>query len=148
MERNHDRYPSEQTRHECAAGHLLAIAAMALEHHRRFSGAFVTDRAAGAAAGERDGKLFTAGSFLVAGGIPATGIAVWHIPHSLNINQAGNQLSLRRPATGTNFVLEAKASLGGTNWSEVSSPPALHSNECVVTDTIAGPQKVYRLRRK
>jgi len=93
-------------------------------------------------------ELFVGGQFTGAGGKPSTNIALWHIPHSLNISQTGNQLSLSWPATGTNFVLEARGDVTGTNWSEVSQIPALHSNECVVTDTIVGPQKIYRLRRK
>jgi hypothetical protein len=36
-----------------AATHLLAIAAMAFQHHDRFCSTFVTNRAAGAATGER-----------------------------------------------------------------------------------------------
>src|SRR6266545_2873706 len=93
-------------------------------------------------------ELFAGGYFQLAGGKPSTNIALWHIPHSLSISQTGYQVSLSWPGTGTNFVLEAKEDLAGTNWSEVSQPVALHSNECVVTETIARPQKFYRLRKK
>ena len=93
-------------------------------------------------------ELFVGGQFTGAGGKPSTNIALWHIPHSLSISQTGNQMSLSWPATGTNFVLEAKDDATATKWSEVSQPCTLHNNECVVTDTIGGPQKVYRLRKK
>jgi len=94
-------------------------------------------------------ELFVGGTFQLAGAAPSTNIALWHIPYSLSVSQTGNQVSLSWPATGTNFVLEAKDDVASTNnWSEVSSPPTLHSNECVVTDTLIGSQKVYRLRRK
>src|SRR5438094_9027880 len=43
----------QQPGSESAASPLLAIAAMALKHHDRFRGAFVTNRAARAAAGKR-----------------------------------------------------------------------------------------------
>jgi hypothetical protein len=92
--------------------------------------------------------LFAGGTFQTAGGTASTNIALWHIPHSLSVSQAGNELSLSWLATGTNFVLEAKDSLGGTYWSEVSQLPTRHGNECIVTDTIAGQQKFYRLRKK
>jgi hypothetical protein len=93
-------------------------------------------------------ELFIGGFLATAGASPSTNIALWHIPYSLSVSQTGNQLSLSWPASGTNFVLEAKDDVAGTNWSEVSSPPTLHTNECVVTNTIAGPQKFYRLRKK
>jgi hypothetical protein len=78
----------------------------------------------------------------------STNIALWHIPHALNIRQTGNQVSLSWPATGTNFVLEAEADVSGTNWSEVSQPPALHNSECVVTQAVSTANQFYRLRRR
>ena len=83
-----------------------------------------------------------------AGSNASTNIALWHIQFSLSMKRAGTQLSLSWPAAGTNFVLEAKESLGATNWAEMSQPPAIHSNECVVKDTIVGSQRIYRLRKK
>jgi len=88
------------------------------------------------------------GGITLAGANASTNLALWYIPYSLRLSQAGNQLSLRWPATGTNFVLDAKDNITATNWSEVSSSHVLHNNECVVTDTVAGPQKFYRLRKK
>jgi len=96
----------------------------------------------------RGSQLYVGGTFRQAGMAAATNIALWHIPHSLSISQAGNQVSLSWPSTGTNFVLEAKGNVTLTNWSEVSPPPVIVDNECVVTNTINGAQRVYRLRRR
>jgi hypothetical protein len=93
-------------------------------------------------------ELFVGGRFTMAGDKAATNIALWHIPHSLSISQTGNQLTLSWPATGTNFLLEANENVTATNWSEVSSPPALHSNELVVTQMLSNATQFYRLRRK
>lgn len=93
-------------------------------------------------------SLFVGGLFPRAGGKPSTNMALWYIPHALSISQTNNQVNLSWPATGTNFVLEAKDDVAGTNWSEVSQPPALHNNECVVTDALNGSSKFYRLRRR
>jgi hypothetical protein len=66
----------------------------------------------------------------------------------IRITETNGEVRLSWPATGTNFVLEAKDSLARTNWSEVSQPPALHDNECVVTQTVSTASQFYRLRRR
>jgi len=92
--------------------------------------------------------LLAGGFFTLAGGKSSSYVALWYIPHSLSISQTGNELSLSWPSTGTNYVLEAKGNVTITNWSEVLPPPVILNNECVVTNTINGAQRVYRLRRR
>lgn len=93
-------------------------------------------------------ELFVGGSFTLAGGKPSYYIALWHIPHAVSASQSGNVLTLSWPATGTNFVLEATDNFPATNWSEVSQPPVIHNNECIVTNDISGSQKFFRLRQR
>ena len=94
------------------------------------------------------GELFVGGYFPSAGGKPSRNIALWHIAHALSVSQTGDQVNLSWPATGTNFVLEAKDDVAGANWSEVSQPPVLHNNECVVTQAVSTASQFYRLRRR
>lgn len=93
-------------------------------------------------------ELFVAGLFPRAGSKPSKNIALWHIPHSLNISQSSDQVQITWPSTGTNFLLEAKDGLQSTNWFEVPRTPGLHDDQCVVTEPVAAPNRVYRLRRK
>jgi len=93
-------------------------------------------------------EIFVGGYFDYAGGKVANHFAVWSVPHSLSVIQTANELRLSWPSTGTNFVLEAKGDVVVTNWSEVSPPPVVLNNECVVTNTVNGAQRVYRLRRR
>jgi len=94
------------------------------------------------------GDVLVGGYFDSVGGGSANHFALWHVPHSLSISQTGNELSLSWPSTGTNYVLEAKGNVTVTNWSEVLPPPVILNNECVVTNTVNGAQRVYRLRRR
>ena len=90
-------------------------------------------------------ELFVAGVLNSSGGKPATNIARWRIPHALKINRASNDALLSWPATGSNLALESTALLGGNGWSNVANPVAIHEGECLVTNEISGPSRVYRL---
>jgi hypothetical protein len=93
-------------------------------------------------------ELFVGGYFQSVGGKPATNIAFWHIPHSVTIKPAGSVVRLSWPATGTNFMLEASEDLRAGNWAEVSQPPVVEGDECIVSHEMSGPSAFYRLRRK
>jgi trimeric autotransporter adhesin len=92
-------------------------------------------------------ELLVGGYFDRAGGRPASAFAIWHIPHALKITHSTNEAVISWPSTGTNFVLEAKQVVEATNWSAVSPPASVVGDECVVTNSLDGPQKLYRLRR-
>ena len=92
-------------------------------------------------------KLFVGGYFPTAGGKPSTNVAIWHIPHALNIRSQPGQVRLSWPATGSNFVLEAKSALNDANWSEVARDPEADSDSCVMTEPVEA-QRFYRLRRR
>ena len=93
-------------------------------------------------------ELIVGGAFTAAGGKPATNIAVWRIPHALSVSCAEDNVILSWPATGTNFMLEARESVAGTNWSVVSTQPASVGDRCRVTNQINSPARFFRLRRK
>jgi len=93
-------------------------------------------------------ELFVAGSFSYAGGKPANGLAIWHIPHELGIRQEGGSAVVSWPATGTNFLLEAKGDVANADWTEVAQPFTLTNDECVVTDSLSASNRIYRLRRR
>jgi hypothetical protein len=93
-------------------------------------------------------ELFVGGYFQSVGGKASTNIALWHIPHSVTIKPTGSAVRLSWPATGTNFLLEATEDLEDANWAEVSQPPVVDHDECVVTNDISGPSAFYGLRRK
>jgi hypothetical protein len=93
-------------------------------------------------------ELFVGGRFATAGGHPSTNIALWHIPHSVTIKPTGSAVRLSWPATGTNFLLEAREDLQDGIWAEVSEPPVVDKDECVVTNEMSSPSAFYRLRRK
>jgi len=93
-------------------------------------------------------ELFVGGYFPIAGNTASTDIALWHIPHSLNIQRLANEIVLSWPATGTNFVLEATADLGEANWQGVSGTPNIANDECVVTLAPGPGNQFFRLRRK
>ena len=97
-----------------------------------------------AGAGDR---LFVGGYFPTAGGKPSTNVAIWHIPHALNIQSQPGQVRLTWPATGSNLVLEAKSALNKGTWSEVARDPAVHSEQCVINEPIDS-HRFYRLRRR
>jgi hypothetical protein len=93
-------------------------------------------------------ELFVGGGSATAGGHPSTNIALWHVPHSVTIKPSGGAVRLSWPATGTNFLLEAREDLRAGNWAEVSEPPIVDKDECVVTNEMSGSSAFYRLRRK
>jgi hypothetical protein len=73
---------------------------------------------------------------------------LWHIPHALNVERIGKEMRLSWPATGSNFVLECSAELPGTNWIEVPQPPVLVDDQLVVTNSLDGDSRFYRLLKK
>jgi hypothetical protein len=93
-------------------------------------------------------ELFVAGLFTLAGGHPATNIARWHIPHSLKIQRAGNEVALSWPTTGTNFLLETCSDLGTANWQAMPNLFTIVNNQCIVTNTLGPSHQFYRLGRK
>lgn len=93
-------------------------------------------------------ELFVGGTFTTAGGKPANNIALWHIPHALEVKRQGQTATLSWLATGTNFVLEAKENVAGTNWTVASTNPAIVGDQCRVTNQIDSPTRFFRLRRK
>jgi len=93
-------------------------------------------------------ELFLGGPFGLAGGKPANYIALWHIPHALNIRQAQGDVILSWPATGTNFLLEATSNLGAPNWQGVSGTPGIVNAQCVVTLPLGPGNQFFRLRRR
>jgi len=93
-------------------------------------------------------ELFAGGFFSNVGGKPSTNIALWHIPHSLNIRRAESQIAVSWPATGTNFIPETKDALDGTSWQPVLQAPAILDDHLVVTNAISSGAGFYRLRRK
>ena len=93
-------------------------------------------------------ELFVGGRFEMAGSQPANNIALWHIPHALSASYAGETATLSWPATGTNFLLEAKESIADTNWTVVATHPAVIGDQCRVTNPINSSARFFRLRRK
>jgi hypothetical protein len=93
-------------------------------------------------------ELFVGRYFQSVGGKPATNIALWRIPHSVTIKPTGSAVRVSWPTTGTNFLLEAREDLRAGNWTEVSQPPVIDKDECIVTNETSGPSAFYRLRRK
>jgi len=93
-------------------------------------------------------ELFVGGYFDTAGGQPANGLAIWHIPHVLKIRPEGEAAVVSWPATGTNFMLEAKGGVASADWSEVAQPFIVTNDECVVTDPLSASKRIYRLRRR
>jgi hypothetical protein len=94
------------------------------------------------------GELFVGGRFMTAGGHPSLHFAVWHIPQALEINRADGQVRLSWPATGTNFVLEAKTGIRVSDWYEVTQVPAVSDSELVVTQAVSESSQFYRLRQR
>jgi hypothetical protein len=92
--------------------------------------------------------MIVSGAFTAAGGKPANNIALWHIPHALEVKRQGHTATLSWPATGTNFVLEAKENVADTNWTVVSTNPSIVGDQCRVTNQIDSPARFFRLRRK
>jgi hypothetical protein len=93
-------------------------------------------------------EIIVGGFFDTAGANRSTNVALWHIPHSLTATRSGDEVILRWPATGTNFVLEAKGGVASADWSEVAQPFTLTNDECVVTDPLSASNQFYRLRRR
>jgi trimeric autotransporter adhesin len=92
--------------------------------------------------------LFVGGRFPLAGGKPATNMALWHIPHTLSVSYAEETMTISWPATGTNLVLEGKGSVADTNWSMVLNPPVVIDGQCRVTQPMDSRARFFRLRRK
>jgi len=93
-------------------------------------------------------ELYVGGGFNVAGGLTANNIALWHIPHSLNIQRLAKEIVLSWPATGTNFLLEATSDLGAPNWQGISGTPDIVNEQCVVTLAPGPGNQFFRLRRR
>ncbi|MBX3744124.1 MAG: hypothetical protein KF833_02340 [Verrucomicrobiae bacterium] len=93
-------------------------------------------------------RLFVGGHFWAAGGKPSTNVAIWNIPHALSIEHQRGQVRIRWPATGSNYVLEAKSAMHETNWSEVSGIGAVDRDQWVVHDLVENHNRFYRLRRE
>jgi uncharacterized delta-60 repeat protein len=64
--------------------------------------------------------------------------------HSL----ATNRIELRWPSAYSNFSLQSAPDLYSAVWSDVLSPPVIHSNVCFVTNVVNGSNAFYRLRRQ
>jgi hypothetical protein len=93
-------------------------------------------------------ELFAGGPFGSSGGKAANNIALWHIPHALNIRHAQDNVVLSWPSTGTNFLLEAAARLPSTTWSSVAQPVVIQDGQCLVTNAIWPGNQFFRLHRK
>lgn len=93
-------------------------------------------------------ELYVGGTFNLAGGKPSTNIALWHIPHTLNLKRSGETLRLSWPATGSNFVLETCGGLSLSTWSAVPQAPVVSGRELVVTNEVSNTTRYYRLRRQ
>ena len=92
--------------------------------------------------------LVGGGDITIAGGKPAFNVAMYHIPHSLKIERAQNGVTLSWPATGTNFLLEACAEVGQTEWQGVPEAPVIVGSQCVVTKALGPDNQFFRLRRR
>jgi hypothetical protein len=55
---------------------------------------------------------------------------------------------LKWPAAYTNFVLQTSSILPATNWSNVSNPPMVESDMCVVTNPSTSGNQFFRLARQ
>ena len=140
-----------------AGGSFQAIGGMEASRIAKWNGVSWTNLGTGVGAGLGDGvrsllssgsELYVGGYFPTAGGKPANNIALWRIPHALSMSCAEEAVTLSWPATGSNFVVEAKENVAGTNWSVVSTNPALVGDQCRVTNQIDSPARFFRLRRK
>jgi hypothetical protein len=139
-------------------GYFRFAGDLAANHIAKWDGAFWSGLGTGlqgehgsasAIALASNGSDLLVGGFLqTAGGIPSTNIALWHIPHALAIRSAGEAARVSWPATGTNFVLEAKGGVADVGWSEVAQPRIMTNDECVVTDPLSSSNRIYRLRRR
>ena len=92
-------------------------------------------------------ELFVGGHFDTAGGRPSRNIALWHIPHSLEVSRSGDQVRLSWPATGSNYVVEATASLHEPVWQRLDQTPVLEGNRLTVSEPLSTTQRLYRLRK-
>jgi len=93
-------------------------------------------------------ELFVGGDFYIAGQSPSANIALWHIPHALNLERSDDALRLSWPVTGSNFVLEACPSLSRSNWTAVPQAPVVAGRDLIVTNEVCGATRFYRLRRR
>lgn len=74
-------------------------------------------------------------------------ITVLPLP-GLSVIRSGNQVILSWPAALTNYVLQANDVLGSSNtWTTVSPPPVTSGSERVVTNSITGQRRFFRLKR-
>lgn len=139
-------------------GDIRAVGAVSVTNIARWDGSSWSDLGGGLSRGPNSSsvealsstgsEIFAAGFFELAGATPSTNIAVWHVPHSLSTTRSGEILTLSWPATGSNFVLEAKENVSQTNWSVVPATPVLAGDELRVTNQINSPSRLFRLRRK
>jgi len=66
----------------------------------------------------------------------------------LNIQRAaGTNIVLLWGTNLTGFTLEASTNLNASVWSVASPAPAVRGTNYVVTNTVSGSQRFYRLRR-
>lgn len=88
--------------------------------------------------------VFVGGAFASAGGRPCPSVALWQIPHSLQIGHSGKRIILSWPSTGTNLAVEATEDLIG--WSVVDAPKSIDAGTCVISNDTFGEKLFYRLR--
>jgi len=92
-------------------------------------------------------ELYMGGIWDEAGGKESHNIALWHIPHLLEVRQSGGQVRLSWPATGSNYVVEATASLHEPVWQRLDQTPVLEGNRLTVSEPLSSAQRFYRLRK-
>lgn len=69
------------------------------------------------------------------------------VPPSLVLSKSGANNILRWPAWATEYRLQIHTNLATTNWTTVSNHPALVGFESVVTNSTAGGNVFFRLKR-
>ncbi len=94
-----------------------------------------------------DGDLLVVGGFDTAGINSATNIALWHIPQQLLIQYSNYGLTLSWPASGSNFVLEACRDWANPIWTPLTEEPAVIDGQCIITSTISGKNRFFRLHK-
>jgi hypothetical protein len=66
----------------------------------------------------------------------------------LNIQRSANtNVVLSWPTDFTGFTLESNTNLNTNTWSVVSPAPAVNGTNNVVTNTVSGSTRFYRLRK-
>jgi len=107
-------------------------------------GSGVLDATALAATGS---EIYAGSNFDTAGGKPSRNIALWHIPRSLEVSRTGDQVRLSWPATGSNYVVEATASLQEPVWEQLNQTPVPAGDRLTITEPLSPTQRLFRLRK-